>query len=98
MAKKKKASKAKSGSSSPAKAKTSAPRTEAKKAAAPQSGRDRAAASLLGMVADLGSRFEELKRRTGEGAERAKEIAQEIRKNVIEPRWRALKNARAKKR
>lgn len=97
MAKKKKASKAKS-SSSP-KAKKSAPRTEAKKAAvAPTSGRDRAAASLLGMVADLGSRFEELKRRTGEGAERAKEIAQEIRKNVIEPRWRALKNARGKKR
>lgn len=93
MAKKKKAAKSRA-------AKTAKAPKAKKAAAAPrvESTRDRATASLLGMVSDLGGRFEELKRRTSEGAERAKEIAQEIRKNVIEPRWKALKNARSKKR
>lgn len=53
--------------------------------------------ALLGMVKDLGNRFEELKKRTQEGAERAAEIAREIRKTVIEPRWRAFQNSRKKR-
>ena len=88
MAKKKKTSRPRAAKT--VKAKKAAPRVE--------STRDRATTTLLGMVKDLGGRFEELKRRTSEGADRAREIAQEIRKNVIEPRWRALKNARRKKR
>lgn len=90
MAKKKKSRPRATKTAKTAKAKKAGPRV--------QSTRDRATSSLLGMVKDLGSRFEELKRRTSEGADRAREIAQEIRKNVIEPRWRALQNARRKKR
>ena len=67
-----------------------ATKTASKKAASPST-------ALLGMVKDLGNRFEELKKRTSEGAERAAEIAREIRKTVIEPRWRAFQAARKKR-
>jgi len=82
MAKKKKKTSAKKGT-------RKATRTAAKKKTA--------GGGLLTMVQDLGKRFEELKKRTSEGAERAAEIAREIRKTVIDPRIRAFQNARKKR-
>ena len=94
MAKKKK-------SGSKGKAKTSAKTASKKSASSSSSSSSSSSGStsdrLLGMVGDLGKRFEELKKRTSEGAERAKEIAQEIRKNVIEPRIKAFRDSRKKR-
>ncbi len=78
-----------------------AKKKKAKKAGARKGGSKKksssTSATLLGMVKDLGNRFEELKKRTSEGAERAAEIARELRKTVIEPRWRAFQNARKRR-